>query len=374
MIDLSRQPESIPGIEILLDTLADLTRKLFNCPVAHLSAALGKSGGRYETVMGPHVGAVPAEGTLCEDALKENRIVVVENLRKDPTFRNHPMVVPKGPGISFFIGVPIVLSSGEQVGTLCAMDFVEHKYPSKQSLAMFRHLATSVAAAIERHASDPVEAATPKPRQGKSLTDEIRSELDQNAAKGNVEALNGIATSLIEVGNHARDLLERHGSVTTPGEEKSFLEENTFPVENVFGCALTRNWQTSSEARRARMGDIQRDGFLFVDGRKVSETIVTLLDVLKEQKAIDPVLELRIAEGGEVQLNARGRLNQASALMSNALRGQAVANPAYGVLTNVDLTAAREVADAHAGVISIVIKNGIIHATLSLPGWRLVEP
>ena len=370
--DVSHQAGFQPGIEVLLDTLTDLARKLFNCPVAHLSVSLA-SGGTYETVMGPHVGAVPPESTLCQDALRENRIVVIEELRADPNFRNHPMAVPKGPGITFFAGIPIVLLSGERVGTLCAMDFAKHQRPPKQILEMFRHLAQGIAAALESNTTPEDDVGEQKSTRT-NLADDITAELDRHAERGEMEAISVLASSLLSAGDRARKILEKNGVVSLEANSSPKLEEVEVPIEDIFQAVLMRNWQTTPEAHRGKIGSIQLHVDLYADRKMITDTLVTLFDILREQRARDCRIDMRVRENGDVDLLAVGRVDPAVSLMTNALRGQAVANPDIGVQTAVDLTAAKKAAADHGGEINVTINHGMLNAVLTLPGWRTAGP
>lgn len=65
---------------------------------------------------------LPRKETLCQYALLDTKPYIVSDLRNDPTFQHHPLVV-REPHWVFWAGFPIVTQQGYVLGTICAVDF-----------------------------------------------------------------------------------------------------------------------------------------------------------------------------------------------------------------------------------------------------------
>lgn len=64
----------------------------------------------------------PLDQSFCLQAVKsEEDIFIVSDARKDPRFRDNPLVLG-GPGIVFYAGVPLHASNGQAFGALCVID------------------------------------------------------------------------------------------------------------------------------------------------------------------------------------------------------------------------------------------------------------
>jgi PAS domain S-box-containing protein len=68
---------------------------------------------------------------FCSHAILEDQLFEVSDASKDPRFAANPLVLGD-PHIVFYAGVPLVLSSGANVGTLCVIDRKPRELNSKQ--------------------------------------------------------------------------------------------------------------------------------------------------------------------------------------------------------------------------------------------------
>jgi hypothetical protein len=68
--------------------------------------------------------------TFCHFTIEQEKPLVIPDTRKDPTYSNVPTV--KTHGIAAYLGVPLVLPSGEVIGAFCAVDFVPHAWSETQ--------------------------------------------------------------------------------------------------------------------------------------------------------------------------------------------------------------------------------------------------
>ena len=153
---------AVPGLvtenKALLDAICEAARKLLNCPVAHVSVVEDDTQW-YKSVVGIELDRMPKNNSFCTHTIMSNEPLVVPDLSKDPRFRAHPMVAEGGPGARFYAGVPLVLSSGQRLGSLCGLDFVAHDAPSAQTMAILADLGRAVVAALEGVPPKPAKQA-----------------------------------------------------------------------------------------------------------------------------------------------------------------------------------------------------------------------
>ncbi|MCE0503857.1 GAF domain-containing sensor histidine kinase [Roseivivax sp. GX 12232] len=143
----------IPGLspenEALFDHLCDATRKLFDCPIAHISVIEDETQW-YKSVVGMELPTMPKDQSFCTHAIMSDEVMVIPDLSADPKFERHPMVAEGGPGARFYAGVPLVLSSGYRIGSLCALDLKPHEMPSDNQIELLKALGKAAEAALEK--------------------------------------------------------------------------------------------------------------------------------------------------------------------------------------------------------------------------------
>ena len=128
--DLAHLASAFCGVPVALITLIDHDRQWFKARV------------------GTEATEIPREISFCGHAiLVPDRLMVVEDLRQDPRFHDHPLVTGD-PQVRFYAGMPIVLDDGAAVGTLCIVDTAPRSLPDAQARAM-QALARQVAVLFE---------------------------------------------------------------------------------------------------------------------------------------------------------------------------------------------------------------------------------
>ncbi|MGV0819298.1 PAS domain-containing protein [Martelella sp. AMO21009] len=85
--------------------------------------------------------------SFCTHAIEGEGLLEVGDARKDERFAANPFVTGD-PGIRFYAGVPLKLSGGENVGTLCVID-MEARSLSDEQRQILSHLAEATARALE---------------------------------------------------------------------------------------------------------------------------------------------------------------------------------------------------------------------------------
>jgi signal transduction histidine kinase len=140
----------------VFDAICEATRKIFDCPIAHISVVEGDTQW-YKSVVGIELGRMPKNNSFCTHTIMSGKPMVVPDLSKDPRFEAHPMVAEGGPGARFYAGVPLVLSSGQRLGSLCVLDLVPHEEPSDHQMSILTDLGKAVVAVLEAVPPRPVE-------------------------------------------------------------------------------------------------------------------------------------------------------------------------------------------------------------------------
>ncbi|MBS1303393.1 GAF domain-containing sensor histidine kinase [Loktanella sp. SALINAS62] len=151
---------AVPGLtegnQAVFEAICEATRKLLDCPIAHISIVEDDTQW-YKSVVGIDLERMPKENSFCTYTIMSDAPLVVPDLSKDPRFKRHSMVAEGGPGARYYAGVPLVLSSGHRLGSLCALDLVAHEKPSDQQMAVLAELGKAVVAAFEATPPKPVE-------------------------------------------------------------------------------------------------------------------------------------------------------------------------------------------------------------------------
>ncbi|WP_349283115.1 GAF domain-containing protein [Polaromonas hydrogenivorans] len=106
----------------------------------------------FRTRVGLDALQIPKDKSFCECAMAFcDRILVVEDAAADPRFADNPLVT--GPlGIRFYVGAPLVLSTGLVLGNLCVLDSEPRKLAAEE-LDMLDFLSKQVAVMLEKSRS-----------------------------------------------------------------------------------------------------------------------------------------------------------------------------------------------------------------------------
>ena len=81
---------------------------------------------------------IPRKQTFCQYALDKTEPLIIQNMKTDLTFKNHPLV--KEGIVKFYAAFPIVTSDGYTLGTLCVsgdkeVELTENQIKSLKSLS-----------------------------------------------------------------------------------------------------------------------------------------------------------------------------------------------------------------------------------------------
>jgi PAS domain S-box-containing protein len=119
---LVRVAASVCGTPIALVSLVDDQRQWFK-------ANHGLEG----------IAQTPRDIAFCAHAIAQDSVLEVPDAASDARFADNPLVLGE-PGIRFYAGAPIVMPSGERIGTLCVIDR-QPRHLTEQQTATLRDLA-----------------------------------------------------------------------------------------------------------------------------------------------------------------------------------------------------------------------------------------
>lgn len=102
------------------DRLTELTRRIFNVPVAMLSFVDGQRMW-FKSTAGIDIIEIPRDISFCGHVILTSEVFIVEDASKDPRFYDNPAVT-QSPGIRFYAGCPLSHPDGSKIGSLSMID------------------------------------------------------------------------------------------------------------------------------------------------------------------------------------------------------------------------------------------------------------
>lgn len=122
------------GAEKAFDNLAHLAAMVCETPISLISL-VDDQRQWFKSQVGLDVKETPREQAFCAHAIKDNKLMVVEDATEDERFVDNPLVTGE-PGIRFYAGAPLKMAEGEQLGTLCIIDRKPRSLTEKQRQAL----------------------------------------------------------------------------------------------------------------------------------------------------------------------------------------------------------------------------------------------
>jgi EAL domain-containing protein (putative c-di-GMP-specific phosphodiesterase class I)/GGDEF domain-containing protein len=111
-----------------LDRLTQLTAYTFDAPVAFVSM-IEVDKQKLISRLGLPLTETHVRDSICSHTIGSSDVMVVQDLQRDPRFRDNPLVV-KPPFLRFYAGTPLIAQSGIAIGALCIMDKEPREFSS----------------------------------------------------------------------------------------------------------------------------------------------------------------------------------------------------------------------------------------------------
>jgi phosphoribosyl 1,2-cyclic phosphodiesterase/DNA-binding response OmpR family regulator len=106
--------------EARFDRFTDVACSTFDVPIA-LVTFVDAERQWFKSHHGIDISETPRDESMCAHAILGTDVFVITDALRDDRFADNPYVA-RGPRLRFYAGVPLTLSGGHRVGTLCIMD------------------------------------------------------------------------------------------------------------------------------------------------------------------------------------------------------------------------------------------------------------
>jgi len=116
--------------EPAFDDLTKLAARLCGTPIA-LVSLLDASRQWFKSRVGLDACQTPREQAFCGYAILKDEPLIITDAAQDERTCDNPLVTSE-PGIRFYAGIPLLLSTGEALGTLCVIDLAPRQITVRQ--------------------------------------------------------------------------------------------------------------------------------------------------------------------------------------------------------------------------------------------------
>lgn len=136
------------GAEDFFDALVQAAAEVTGMPISLISL-IDRDRQWFKANFGlPGVTETPRELAFCDHVVRGGAPVEVADAHHDPRFADNPLVTGD-PNIRAYTGVPLTLSDGTRLGTLCVIDR-EPRALRPEQLRVLSHLAAAASMALEQ--------------------------------------------------------------------------------------------------------------------------------------------------------------------------------------------------------------------------------
>lgn len=132
-----------------LDRFTELAAQAFAAPISFLTL-IRDDQLLVRASTGWDLTCMSRKHSFCTHVLDRENLLEVRDTLADPTFRSLPPVTG-APFIRYYIGAPLTLASGVDVGALCVLGPAPRPPASDDQRAYLRGLARQATALLERH-------------------------------------------------------------------------------------------------------------------------------------------------------------------------------------------------------------------------------
>jgi len=123
------------------DRYTRISTRIFDMPVAVISL-VDRDRQWFKSTDGFEAEETPRNISFCGHAILGDGVFEVRNTRRDPRFRDNPLVIER-PHIRFYAGAPLEAPNGHKLGTLCLIDRVPRQLSDEEKV-MLKNLADMV--------------------------------------------------------------------------------------------------------------------------------------------------------------------------------------------------------------------------------------
>ena len=128
------------------DDITLLAAQICGVPVAAVSL-IDRDRQWFKSAFGLDASETPRDVAFCAHTILQPELMIVPDARDDPRFSGNPLVTGD-PGIQFYAGMPLVMSDGLALGSLCVIDQKPRRLSVDQQTAL-RALGNQVTAQLE---------------------------------------------------------------------------------------------------------------------------------------------------------------------------------------------------------------------------------
>lgn len=142
ILDTPSEPE--------FDDIAQMAAQACSVPMAHINF-IDADRQWIKAAVGHDTREMPLHFGFCTEAMREDGILILPNLKAEPGLADNPLVTGE-PHLRFYAGVPLVTPDGWAIGTLCVLDR-EPRMLTEQQEFILKALARTVMAQLESRRS-----------------------------------------------------------------------------------------------------------------------------------------------------------------------------------------------------------------------------
>lgn len=123
------------------DRYTRMSTRIFDMPIALISL-VDRYRQWFKSTSGFDAEETPRSVSFCGHAILGDDIFEIQNTRRDPRFRDNPLVLEQ-PHIRFYAGAPLAAPNGQKLGTLCIIDRIPRRLSDEEKV-MLKNLADMV--------------------------------------------------------------------------------------------------------------------------------------------------------------------------------------------------------------------------------------
>lgn len=120
--------------ESRFNRIVEYAAREFDVPIALISL-VDKDRQWFKAKVGVDICGSKRSDSICSHAIESPGILLIEDLTQDPRFADN-IFVTQPPFIRSYTGVPLILSTGQAVGSLCVIDIRPRRFQKSQLLML----------------------------------------------------------------------------------------------------------------------------------------------------------------------------------------------------------------------------------------------